>query len=156
MRPVGRLVDGITVILLVAMCGATVTGVLDRFVLGVGLAWPEEVSRFLLIWVSLLAAAIAVRERKHFVVDVVGSLWGGPRLAARLDAVIRLVCFLFLLGVVGYGLQLSIVFHPQRSPALGLPMSVVYAAVPVSGALMLGYLARDAVRDRRGPRPSGD
>ena len=54
----GRLVDGISMILLLAMCGATVMGVLDRFVLGVGLAWPEEVSRFLLIWVSLLAAAI--------------------------------------------------------------------------------------------------
>ena len=152
----GRLVDGISMILLLAMCGATVMGVLDRFVLGVGLAWPEEVSRFLLIWVSLLAAAIAVRERKHFVVDVVGTLWGGPRLAARLDAVIRLVCFLFLLGVVGYGLQLTIVFHPQRSPALGLPMSVVYAAVPVSGILMLGSLARDAVRGRRHPDATGD
>lgn len=152
----GRLVDGITMILLLAMCGATVMGVLDRFVLGVGLAWPEEVSRFLLIWVSLLAAAIAVRERKHFVVDVVGTLWGGHRLAARLDVVTRAVCFLFLLGVVGYGLQLTIVFHPQRSPALGLPMSVVYAAVPVSAALMLGSLARDAVRGRRYPDATGD
>jgi TRAP-type C4-dicarboxylate transport system permease small subunit len=142
-------------ILLLAMCGATVTGVLDRFVLRVGLAWTEEVSRFLLIWVSLLAAAIAVRERKHFVVDVVGSLWGGHRLAARLDVVTRAVCFLFLLGVVGYGLQLTIVFHPQRSPALGLPMSVVYAAVPVSAALMLGYLARDLVRARLSPDSMG-
>ena len=88
--------------------------------------------------------------------DVVGTLWGGPRLAARLDAVIRLVCFLFLLGVVGYGLQLTIVFHPQRSPALGLPMSVVYAAVPVSGILMLGSLARDAVRGHRHPDATGD
>lgn len=145
-----RLVDAITIVLLVAMCGATVVGVLDRFVLDLGLGWTEEVSRFLLIWVSLLSAAIAVRERKHFLVDLMGTVVGGRRLAAGLDAVTRLLCVLFVLGVVGYGLQLVVVFHAQRSPALGLPMSVVYAAVPVSGLLMLTSLVPEMLGRRPG------
>lgn len=148
-----QLVDGMTIFLLVAMCGATVVGVLDRFVLDLGLGWTEEVSRFLLIWVSLLSAAIAVRERKHFMVDLLGTVVGGPRLAAGLDAAARLLCFLFLVGVVAYGFRLVMVFHPQLSPALGLHMSVVYAAVPVSGMLMLRWLAPDLLGRRPAPDP---
>ena len=59
-----------------------------------------------------------------------------------------------LLGVVLYsGIRVTQVTHAQASPALGLPMSLVYGAVPVGAALMLLELLM-AVRGR--PRAGDD
>ena len=35
--------------------------------------WTEEMSRFLLVWVIFLGAAIGVRERSHFVLEILGA-----------------------------------------------------------------------------------
>ena len=42
----------------------------------------------------------------------------------------------FALFLVGSGIALILLVLPERSPALNLPIAWVYAAVPVSGALM--------------------
>lgn len=136
------MIEGITIGLLAVIVATTLLGVVDRFVFGLGLPWPEELSRFLLIWTSLLAAAVAAKQRKHFQVMI---------LIERLGRVGEmLVNGLSLLGlgvILGYGVQLVWVFHGQRAPALGISMSWVYAAVPVSAALIAWYVGRDLVRD---------
>ena len=60
------MLEGVTIIFIVVMLGSTLIGVADRFVLGIGLSWTEELSRFLLVWASLLAAAVATKRRSHF------------------------------------------------------------------------------------------
>jgi TRAP-type C4-dicarboxylate transport system permease small subunit len=50
-----------------------------------------------------------------------------------------------MLAVVGYGVQFAWLFRVQTSPALGIAMSWVYAAAPVSAALIAGYLVRDLI-----------
>jgi TRAP-type C4-dicarboxylate transport system permease small subunit len=52
--------------------------------------------------------------------------------------------------VVVYGVQFAWIFRVQTSPALGIPMTWVYAAAPVSAALIIGYLLRDLVARIRG------
>lgn len=123
--------------LLIGVVIVTVIGVLDRFVLGFGLAWTEELARFLLVWTSFAAAAVATRHGSHFKVEFISRRFG--RIGAQ---AIALLCLTVSLAVWWYGLQLTIFFHGQTSPALGLPMSVVYASVPVSFTLISFYLAR--------------
>ncbi len=140
------MVERVTVGLLGLMCVTALLGVADRFLLDLGLPWPEELSRFLLIWTSLLAAAVAAKQRKHFRVTVLLD-----RLGRRGEVLIDLLGVAVLMVVLGYGMKLVWVFNAQRSPALGIPMSWVYAAVPVSAMLMGSYLVRDL---RRGGRRS--
>jgi TRAP-type transport system small permease protein len=142
------MLEGVTICLLAVIVVTTLVGVADRFVLGLGLPWPEELSRFLLVWTSLLAAAVAAKQRKHFQVTILLQ-----RLGRLGETVVSLLCLAGLLLILGYGVQLVRVFHGQRAPALGIPMSVVYAAVPVSAALIAWYVGRDLRRDwaRSGP-----
>ena len=143
------MLEGMTILLLVVMLGSTLIGVADRFVLEIGLPWTEELSRFLLVWASLLAAAVATKRRRHFRIEIVSR-----RLGATGEAVIGVLCIAALAVAIWYGVHIARLFHAQTAPALGIPMSVVYAAVPVSAGLMIFYLLRDLV-GRKGPDGSG-
>jgi TRAP-type transport system small permease protein len=140
----------ITLVLLGVMLASVLLGVADRFLFGLGLAWTEELARFCLIWTSLLAAALAAREGRHFRLEILGARIGRWRQLAT--GVIGSVA---LAIVIWYGARLALFFHRQTSPALGIPMSWVYAAVPVSASLMIACLLRDlytALRPRAASR----
>ena len=101
--------------------------------------WSEELSRFCFIWLSMLGASLAVERRSHFGFDqVLKRLSSSRRRFARRAATI--VVMLVSLLLVFPGLALVRLTLHQRSPALDLPMAWVYAAVPVSGVLMLIHL----------------
>ena len=54
--------------------------VVSRFVIHAPFIWSEEAARFLFFWVVLLGAAMSVKDRRHFVIDVTGGRTsGGPR-----------------------------------------------------------------------------
>jgi len=130
--------EGITILALFAMIVSTLVGVLDRFVIGSGLPWPEELARFLLIWTSLLSAALASKHQAHFrlafLYDRLGTLW---------SCIVDGVTIASLIFVAWQGILLVEIFHFQTSPALGIPMSFVYAAVPASTVLMSLYTFRN-------------
>jgi TRAP-type C4-dicarboxylate transport system permease small subunit len=124
--------------LLVLLVVVTTLGVLDRFVLGMGLVWTEELARYLLLWTSFLAAIVATRRSQHFKVEFLSSALGP--IYARLVVVISLaIC----LVAVWYGVQFAWFFRSQTSPALGISMTWVYACAPVGFAGMAIYLVRD-------------
>lgn len=136
-------IDAAAMCLLIGVVIVTVLGVLDRFILGIGLTWTEETARFLLIWASLISAVVATRHGLHFKVELFSRRLGPLGMQA-----IALLCVLISLTVCIYGVRLTLFFHGQTSPALGLPMSLVYASVPVSFALICLYLLRDLWRGR--------
>jgi TRAP-type C4-dicarboxylate transport system permease small subunit len=102
--------------------------------------WTEELSRFGFIWLSMLGAALAVELGTHFVFDQLVSL-----LRPKLRMLIRLCSTAFVaamaIGLVILGLELVLLASSQRSPALNLPISWIYASVPVTGLLMLLHIA---------------
>jgi TRAP-type C4-dicarboxylate transport system permease small subunit len=102
--------------------------------------WSEELSRFGFIWLSMLGAALAVELRSHFVFDqVVGTLKPKMRLMVRRCTTVFVAAM--AVGLIVLGLQLVDLARFQRSPALDLPVSWIYASVPVAGFLMLLHIA---------------
>ena len=101
--------------------------------------WTEELSRFGFIWLSMLGAALAVELGTHFVFDLLVD-----RLRPKLRILVRLCSTAFVaamaIGLVVLGFQLVDLASTQRSPALNLPISWIYASVPVAGLLMLLHI----------------
>ena len=122
--------------------------VLFRYLLRQPLFWSEELPRYLLIWMSFLAAALAQKHDAHINITLcLAPLSRRTRQALKIltDAVI--LAFLWVLIYSG-SLVTSITAH-HRSTALQLPMGLVYAALPVGAILMSLYLVlqiADAVR----------
>lgn len=120
-------------------------GVFTRFLLDSPSRWTEEVATFLLIWVSLLGAAVAFDRQEHLGVDYfVKKLDPTAQLILRI--VVQLVVFAFAAAAMVYGgyvLVSETLQSEQLTPALEIKMGYVYLAVPVSGLfIMLSSLER--------------
>lgn len=120
-------------------------GVFTRFLMDSPSRWTEEVATFLLIWVSLLGAAVAFDRQEHLGVDYfVQKLDLASQRILRM--VVQLVVFTFVAAAMVYGgyvLVSETLQSGQLTPALEIKMGYVYLAVPVSGMfIMLTCLER--------------
>jgi TRAP-type C4-dicarboxylate transport system permease small subunit len=115
--------------------------VLSRFVLAAPSSMTEEIARCLLLWIGMLGAAFAYRTGQHLGLDIVTRklpLHWQHRLAMLLTAAV----VLFALAVmVGGGGQLVLLTYQldQMSAALGVRISWIYLALPLSGLLIAFY-----------------
>jgi TRAP-type C4-dicarboxylate transport system permease small subunit len=128
---------------LILLCGAIALvvflQVLFRYVLRQPLFWSEELPRYLLIWMSFLAAALAQKHDAHINIGLcLAPLSDRARRSVRVLTDLVILSFLGILIYSG-SLVVSITVH-HRSTALQLPMGVVYAALPVGALLMALYL----------------
>ncbi len=116
-------------------------GVFTRYALGRQAGWTEELARFLLIWIGMLGAAYASGQKMHLSIDFLSPKLS-PKAQSRLAIFINLVIAGFALTamVIG-GLRLMYITHTlgQTSAAMRIPMALVYAAIPLSGALVVFY-----------------
>lgn len=108
--------------------------------------WTEEMSRFLLIWVIFLGAAIGVRERSHFIVEVLGDstsrmlnlIWQGFVVSMEVG-----FCAIFLFR----GYPYAEVLRYDVSDVAQISMLWVGASIPVFGALSLIFLAELIIKN---------
>jgi len=113
--------------------------------LGHAPAWTEESIRFLFVWATCVGAAIGVKEHIHIGIDVLVNLL--PRVGKKIVAVVvQLVLCCFDVFLFRAGIMIMQKTANQPSPALRVPMSYVYMAVPVLGALGLFYSIREIVK----------
>jgi len=110
-------------------------GVFSRYALGEQTRWTEELAVYLLVWISLLGAALTFREKGHLGVDYfMGKLEpSARRLSAMLVEVIVFAFSAFALVFGGWNLVVKTLASGQVLPALNLSMGYVYSVVPLSG-----------------------
>jgi TRAP-type C4-dicarboxylate transport system permease small subunit len=127
--------------------------VIYRYFLLAPISWGEEMSRFLFIAVSMLGAALAMKDRSHFAITVLTARFPA-RVQAWLEVLIALGATTLLGIVIDKGWGLTLLNRNQESPALGVPMSVPYSAVPLGASLMVVFLWLDLLVKRWGGSPA--
>ena len=125
--------------------------VVFRYLLRQPLFWSEELPRYLLIWMSFLAAALAQKSEAH--INITLALAPLPPAWRRAVRILTNLIFLAFLAVLVYSgaLVVGITASP-RSTALQIPMAAVYLALPVGAVLMSIYLVLQIAQDLTGPR----
>ena len=135
----------VLVLLMAAMTLVVLWGVFTRYAIGHQASWSEELARFLLIWIGLLGAAYATGQKMHLAIDMLQ-----PKLEenvrGRLQVLIKIliILFAFFVLVVG-GLRLIYITNVlgQISPALQIPMYLIYIVLPLSGMLIIYFKAAE-------------
>ena len=115
--------------------------VVGRFVLNHSPAWAEEISRILMVWMSLLSASLAVKDKTHVRMTVFDKLFGKTGLKIR-EVVFVTINFIFCGVLFWKGIELVRQTHGTRLPGRGLPTSLLYGSVCAGGicmAIMLIY-----------------
>lgn len=110
--------------------------VVARFLFNTGLAWTDEISIFSFLWASLIGAAIAVETSNAHLIDFFINLL--PKDIKKIVSIfvvfLLVICLLIL---IKYGIDLCLLVHFQRSAVLNMPMSYMYACLPISALFML-------------------
>ena len=124
----------------VALTVVVTLQILTRFVIESPLLWTEEVARFLLFWLVLNGAALAVFRKRHFVIELFDIDHIDNRLLKRLLQLIPVVCILFVgLIMTFYGAEYALLGRFRVVPISGINMMYVYLAIPLSGAIISIY-----------------
>jgi TRAP-type transport system small permease protein len=119
-----------------AIVAITLAAVWWRYVLNAPLAWPEQVSRIMFVWVTFVGAAVLYRERLHVAIDMFMS----PLPQAGRRAVgwaVELIILAFNVVLLLYGLKLSVDTLDQTFGALDITPASFYFAAPVAAAMMI-------------------
>ncbi|MFX0542012.1 TRAP transporter small permease [Roseovarius sp. S4756] len=129
---------------MMALTGVITLQIVSR-VFFTSVAWTEEVARFLLIWITFLGAALAWQQGRHLAVAMLRHSLPGPARRIVTGAAL-LVSLAFLIALTVIGIRYMNVQSFQKSPSLRLPMSYVYAVMPIAGALMATLSVIDLLR----------
>lgn len=137
-------------VLLTVMCLVIIVQVLCRG-LKMSLPWSEEFSRYVMIYIVFLGTGYAVRYDLLMSVKI---LWEKiPPAAVRLlSLLVNAMMGVFFLMILVYGVRLLGTVGSQTSPAMLLPMSVPYGAIPAGSALMLLNCIAVIFEDIRGKK----
>ncbi len=121
----------------VYMAGIIVVEVFRRYLLSAASSWGEETAIYSFIWLSYIAAARGVRERKHLSVELIRARLN--RKQKFFAYILSDICFFILaLVVVAYSidpLRMNIVYG-QTMFGSDLPMALATAVVPVAWSLI--------------------
>lgn len=107
-----------------------------RYVLLKPLSWSEEASRYLMIWIICLAASEAYARGEHVGLSFLqNSISSKNQKWSKIF--IHGVVSILMVVISYFGFCLSFSLGDQRSPALDLPMTFPYLAIPVGALLIL-------------------
>ncbi|WP_372387253.1 TRAP transporter small permease [Xanthomonas axonopodis] len=122
-------------LLLCLVLVAATTQVIGRNALGYSPHWLEELMRYSFIWITSLGTAMLVKTNGHAVIDILVMKFRGKTRQFH-QTFVYVAIFVCALVLMTQGLKIMMVVHQQLSPSMRLPMSYVYAALPVGGILM--------------------
>ncbi|MBN2625115.1 MAG: TRAP transporter small permease [Spirochaetales bacterium] len=128
-----RIVQAVIGVLLALMVAVVFSNVVARYLLNSALAWSEEISRFMLIWLAFLGAVIAYIKGEHLGLDVMVKILP-PKGAALLQFLANcLVLYaVFVIFTGGLDLTMNSLSSGWTSPAANVSYGLVYSIVPVS------------------------
>lgn len=139
--------------LMVFMSLATVAGVIARYCFNSPLAWTEEFARYVFIWLIFMGAVVCTKQKAHIVVDAIIVLLP-RRLQKAFALTVHVLVLLLVLLLAYYGWRVT-ASATQPTSTLGVPQSLVYAALPVAAVLIFLHTLKDVCRTLQ-TRSEGD
>ena len=143
------------IVISIAMICVTLAQVIFRYVVAAPLPWSEEMARYCFVWIVFLGGALGLARGIHLGVDLFVNMLP-PKLKRGLDICATLLIGAFASTVINASLPVLNMNMFQRSPALGVQMSWVYIAIPVSMGLIVLICAERVLKQVFAKAQSGE
>jgi TRAP-type C4-dicarboxylate transport system permease small subunit len=148
-----RVLDVVSAVCLAIMVSCLAIQIFGRYFFHWTPNWSEEVARFLMVWMTMLASAAALRSGGH--IAVTALLNAVPPRVQFVLMLVRDAAILATLGLLAWtGWQFAAMNVDQESPAMDVSMAIPYTALTVGALLMAVQLALS--RLARTPIPASD
>ena len=145
-RSLPEILIGLGLTVLVLFVGYSVAA---RYLLSRSMAFSDEFARLLFVWLVFVGSAVALGRNEHIGVGIVTTRM--PPGVRRYADLITDAAILVLSSVLLWSGYLAVQSATgQRLPVMRISTAWMYAAVPVSALLMIGYGIRNLTRHVRG------
>jgi len=142
--------EEIVLIMGLALMGLAVAlQIFMRYLFNMPLVWSEEFARYIFVWISFIGASYGVRQGSHIAMEFFFNKFG-PRMRKRVAVsthVLSIAAFAYLIPTAIYFTRSQ---HLIASSAMDIPMSWLFAAVPIGCALICFRLVINTVHIVKG------
>ncbi|MDM8541470.1 TRAP transporter small permease [Desulfococcaceae bacterium HSG9] len=129
-----------------AMVVIVIAGVIARYAMQNPLAWTEEASRFLMIWMVLIGMSVVARNRENL--SVLFLVTKFPIFLQRIVKFLtELLVMIFLYILVVEGMEMALKAKVQIVPSIGITMFYPLFCIPVGGLLTMIQLGLQMLLD---------
>jgi TRAP-type C4-dicarboxylate transport system permease small subunit len=136
LQALDRVLDGITILLLIVLLLVVGAQILTRYVLNYSLFWSEELARYLFIYLVFIGSAIVLRRNGHIQVSVfVERLPFGVRRGLAIVSDLLLLSFTVI--VLIHGVRLAAMVWTVPTAAMLIPWTLVYLGIVLGMAAMV-------------------
>ena len=126
-------------LMMIVMFVLVFTNVVTRYCFGFSIATAEEVSTFLMIWVTYLGAGLALREVRHASIDILQDMLP-PRARYIIRFLLGVVLIIFFGLLCWYGIRFAHFGWGVETIATQIPKGIPYLCVPIGAALFIVHL----------------
>jgi TRAP-type C4-dicarboxylate transport system permease small subunit len=139
----------VAVIGLLVIVACVLIQVFGRYVLNDTPTWAEALALVLVLWVTMLGAAVGVRDAGHIGMESL-LVWVSARTRHRLEIVIHLLSAGFGAMMAWQGAILAESVMGYKIPTLGIPEGLNHVPVALAGALIVLFSIEHIVALVRG------
>lgn len=135
-----------TILTCSVMCATVFLQVLFRYIFRISAVWTEEIALVCFLYSVFLGASIVIVKGKHIGFDAIvvlvpkkfhGAFW----------LISNLTVMVFLVIMIRSGYRFALAGRTNVSPILRIPMSYLFAVIPISGCTMLLHTLSGFVKE---------
>ena len=145
-RRVNWYVERLCVVLMVLLVLDVWLGVLVRYALPLQLTFTEELARYLMIWMALLAVSSGISHREHIGVLLVFERFP-PNIRKWLAVTFDVIAFVFFAIILIYGLGMVDRGFSRFTMIEGIPKAYPFMGVPLAASMACVQLLLVAIHD---------
>ncbi len=125
-----QVISKICIVAIFIMTCIVFYSVIMRYIFKSAPFWGEEISRYILVWVSLLGASLAFSNREHAAVEYFTNKMSEKtqKMVTRFTDILSLIFFAY---VIKYGIISAISGFRMVSPATGIKMFYPFLGIPI-------------------------
>ncbi len=136
-----------SMILLTIMIITIFLQILFRYIIEDALTWTEEMARYAMIFVVYLGVGMGTKSDSHMGVTVFVDLFKGRARTAVLVLTYCLTLMIYIvLMILSWQMVQRALAAPQYSPAMRVPIFLMYTALPIGFANAILRLVQKLIR----------
>ena len=131
---VNKIATRVSILFFIIMTLIVWVQIFYRFILGGGIAWSEEIAKYLMVWMALLGSSMLLRDGRHIAINFFISKFSFLRKILIFHAILSAALFVLL---IYYGIDYAEFGLKSISPASGIRKFWPYLSIPVGGGFLL-------------------
>ncbi len=123
--------------------------VVFRYVFNSPIPWSEETARILFVWITMLGTFLAVKSKNHISIETFVNYFFSAETRAVVSRVVSFLLVYYFLYLFVFGISMVERTYENLTPAMLLPFSYIYVAIPIAAGLIVIYLVGQLLQQER-------